>query len=354
MKILHTYCLNYNIGDYYLGIGVKNLLRQYLDVELISETNIQGTVFDEYYINEVVNKKYDLLVVGGGGLIHGAHWPNGWFWLIREELIKQINIPFIVYGVGYNYFKDEGGVPDVGRSHLRATNEYAAYFSLRNDGSCRRFEEQVGIAVPEIPDPGFHINLNKSYSCSETESFVLVQLAADKPEYRFGDAEKQRKFVAEMRTVVKSLAKDYKVIFSPHVYEDLLLSQEVARDIDNTKIWDFSKYAFDNCAESLGYYQDAEFVLAMRGHGQIIPIAFNTPVISLENHPKHSGLMNKLGLGEYNISVNQCDFSLLLSELIKSLVSSKISYSEKLVEINKVLATQSEVAFRDIRASLVC
>jgi len=352
VKILHTYCLNYNIGDYYLGIGVKNLLRQYLDVDLIAETNIQGTVFNEYYINEVVNKNYNLIVIGGGGIIHGAHWPNGWFWLIKEKLIEQIKIPFIVYGVGYNYFKNEGGIPDVGRTHLQRTIKNSSYFSLRNDGSIERFYEDIGITVHEVPDPGFHINLNQKYECVEKEPFVLIQLANDKPEFRFGDEDNQQRFIREMRVVTGSLAKKYKVIFCPHVYEDISLSEKIAKGICNAAVWDFSEYAFDNCAESLGFYQNAELVLAMRGHGQIIPIAFNTPVISLENHPKHSGLMNKLGLEEYNISINQSGYSKLLLDLIERIVSNKAVYHEKLTEINKKLTVESRKAFDDIRMSL--
>ena len=46
MRVLHSYCLNYNIGDYALGIGVKNVLRRFLDVDLIGNTNLQGRVFD--------------------------------------------------------------------------------------------------------------------------------------------------------------------------------------------------------------------------------------------------------------------------------------------------------------------
>lgn len=352
MKVLHTYCLNYNIGDYYLGIGVKNLLRQYLNIDSIAETNIQGTVFNEYFINEVVNKKYDLLVVGGGGIIHGAHWPNGWFWLIEEKLIAQIKIPFIVYGVGYNYFKDEGGIPEIGRSHLRKTIEKAAYFSIRNDESVDRFEEQMEVIVPEVPDPGFHINLNKKYTCKEKVPFVLVQLANDKPEHRFGGKDKQSIFINEMKIVVKSIARNYKVIICPHVYDDIKISQEIIKEISNTEVWDFSKYAFDNCPESLGYYQDAEFVLAMRGHGQIIPIAFGTPVIALVNHPKHSGLMKKLGLNEFSIQVNSDNFSFSLLKLIGSLVLNKSNYLEKLVEINKVLSAQSKKAFDDIKKAI--
>lgn len=352
MKILHTYCLNYNIGDYALGIGVKNLLRQYLDVDLIAETNLQGTVFNEYFIENVVNKKYDLLVIGGGGIIHGAHWPNGWFWLIKEELIEKIKIPFIIYGVGYNYFKDEGGITEVGKSHLRKTINHAAYFSIRNDESIERFQEQMGISVPEIPDPGFHINLNKSYTCAEQNPFVLVQLANDKPEHRFGNSQKKLQFIHEMREVVDFLAQKYKVIFTPHVHEDISISNEISEGIHNTEVWDFSKYAFDKCADSLGYYQNAEFVLAMRGHGQIVPIAFNTPVISLENHPKHSGLMRKLGLEDYNVSISSPDFPHHLKEKIELLENNKQNYIEKLKVINEKLSFESKQAFEEIKKKI--
>lgn len=352
MRILHTYCLNYNIGDYALGIGVKNLLREYLDVDLIAETNLQGTVFDEYYIEEVVNKKFDLLVIGGGGIIHGSHWPNGWFWLIKEELIEKIKIPFIVYAPGYNYFKDEGGIPEVGRKHLKKTIQQAAYFSIRNDGSLERFKEQIGIEIPEIPDPGFHINLNKSYQCHEDQPFILIQLANDKSEHRFGKQENKDAFIHAMRSAVHELSQKFKVIFSPHVYDDISISNEIASGIKNTVVWKFSKYAFDNCAECLGYYQNAQFVLSMRGHGQIVPIAFNTPVISLENHPKHAGLMKKLGLDDYNVSLNTSNFAHELMSKIKHLEQSKDVYVEKLKLINNVLSTESKKAFEEIKKSI--
>ncbi|HNT27662.1 MAG TPA: polysaccharide pyruvyl transferase family protein [bacterium] len=353
MRILHTYCLNYNLGDYALGIGVKNLLRQHLDVDLIGETNLQGTLFNSYYIEEVVNKRYDLLVIGGGGVIHGAHWPNGWFWLIKEENIRKIKIPFIVYGVGYNYFKDEGGIPEIGRSHLKETIKRAAYFSLRNDGSVDRFKEQMGIEVPEVPDPGFHMNLNKTYSCPEKASYVIVQLANDKPAHRFGSDENKARFIADMRAVVSRIAKDHKVIFAPHVLDDVSLSQEIAGGIENAFVWDFSKYAFDNVAESIAYYQDAHYVLAMRGHGQILPMAFNVPVISIENHPKHSGLMRRLGLENYNVSLREDGFRDKLTETIRHLETNKDSYVKKLLSKNAEMLKDSQDAFEVIRTRIL-
>lgn len=65
--------------------------------------------------------------------------------------------------------------------------------------------------------------------------------------------------------------------------------QKIAEGVSNCEIWDFGYFAFDHSSEAIGYYEYAEFVLSMRGHGQILPICFNTPVISLQNHPKHMG-----------------------------------------------------------------
>ena len=351
MRILHTYCLNYNIGDYALGIGVKNLLREYLDVDLIGETNLQGTVFNEYYI-DVINRNYDLLLIGGGGIIHGAHWPNGWFWLIDRENISKIKIPFVVYGVGYNYFQGETGIPPHGVEHLKTTLAHAAYFSIRNDGSYERLKAQTGIDVPEIPDPGFFVHLNTTYERVEEHPYVILQLANDKPEYRFGKDGERVKFVDNMRTVVQDIARRYKVILAPHVLQDVSLSEQVAEHIDNVVVWDFGKYAFDHSDKAVAYYKYAEYVLAMRGHGQIVPISFNVPVISLENHPKHRGLMEKLGLGEYNVNVNDDDFIDKTRRLISNIEHSNGTLREHYTGINRKLAVDTATAFDTIRKKI--
>jgi polysaccharide pyruvyl transferase WcaK-like protein len=357
LKVLHAYCLNHNLGDYYLGMGVKNILRNYLDVELIAETNLQGTVFDDYYIENVVNKKYDLLVIGGGGVIHGPHWPNGWFWIIREELIRRISIPILVYGVGYNYFAGEGGIPSVGKSHLIETVKRSLFFSVRNDGSLGRLKEQIDIEVPEVPDPGFHINLNRDFVFRDESPFVLVQVADDYSDLRFSNAElssqeNREHFVIAMREAVVRLSKRYTVVLSPHVQHDIRLSEQISQGISNTRVWDFQRYAFDRASESVGYYENAEFVIAMRGHGQIVPMAFSTPVISVENHPKHGGLMRKLGLEDYNIRVGSEDFTESLLHKIHLVESNSESYSSLLGKINESLASETDRAFSEIRSRL--
>jgi polysaccharide pyruvyl transferase WcaK-like protein len=350
MRILHTYCLNYNIGDYALGIGVRNLLRNFLVVDLIGITNIQGRYFDKYYINEVVNKRYDLLIIGGGGIIHGAHWPNGWFWLIEKDLIKSIRIPFIVYGVGNNYFENEIPIPEKAIIHLKETFHRASFFSVRNDGSYERLLEKTGIKAYEVPDPGFHVNLNTKYERRIKDPYILIQLANDKPEYRFGSLSNRQQFIESMKHIIRYLAKTHRVILAPHVFDDVAISQEVSDGIPNCEIWDFGYLAFDHSEIAIGYYQYAEFVLAMRGHGQILPISFNTPVISLQNHPKHMGLMKKLNLLQYNVNILDIDFEDKLRQTIENLRFNKQELLNHFRSINSNFLNESTMAFEVIKS----
>jgi len=346
---MHTYCLNYNFGDYALGFGVKNMLRTVFNVSYIAETNLQGQIFDDYFIN-IINEKYDLLVIGGGGIIHGAHWPQGWFWLIKQENIKKIKIPFIVYGAGYNYFKDEEGIPQKGIIHLKETSERAALFSVRNDGSHARLLEQTGIDAEIIADPGFWFGVNYTgRNIIKSDKYIVIQLADDKPLHRFGSFENRRQFIESLNSVLKELSKNHTIVFVPHVYDDIGLSKEVAQGIENMEMVDFSQYAFDHTYDAIGVYKNADFVLAMRGHGQIVPLGFCVPVISLENHDKHKGLMEEFELGKYNVNILDENFKYKIQSLIVDLISHKTDLSSFIYNKNIKLFEDSKNILLNIK-----
>ncbi|KKP66668.1 MAG: hypothetical protein UR68_C0021G0003 [Candidatus Roizmanbacteria bacterium GW2011_GWA2_35_19] len=338
MKVLHTYCLNYNVGDYALGIGVKNIFRHLYNISFFAEVNLQGHIFDDYFIN-LINKKYDLLIIGGGGIIHGSHWPHGWFWLINKENIKKIKIPFIVYSAGYNYFKNEKGIPKRGIVHLKETQKQADFFSVRNDGSYERLLSQTGIKANVIADPAFWITLGRKFSSDLNKKYVIVQLADDKSISRFKSTKKRDDFIEVMINILMKLSLSYLIVFVPHVYEDLEISKKISSAIKNSIVLNFGEYAFDRSDEYIGIYKNSEFVLAMRGHGQIIPLSFGIPVISLENHYKHFGLMKEYGLEKYNVNILDKFFKVKLEDrislLIKELNNLKVFINKKNVELFK-------------------
>jgi len=90
----------------------------------------------------------------------------------------------------------------------------------------------------------------------------------------------------------------------------------VKHNTESAYVWDFGSFAFDRSINILDYYKNAEFVLAMRGHGQIVPIGLNVPVISLENHDKNIGLMRKLNLEYYNVNILEKELSVKIIEKV--------------------------------------
>jgi len=346
MRILHVFCQNHNIGDYLLAYGVRKLLRTYLDVELIASANLQGQVFDEYYIDEVVNKKYDLLVIGGGGILHGAHWPNGWFWLIEKSLISRIKIPFIIFGVGYNYFPGEDGIPERGIVHLRETFEKALHFTVRNDGSKKCLTRDTGIIAQEIPDPGFFMG-----SPSESKGYVVIQPAMDKSKMRFSNRP-QEDVLCDIRNVAINLSEHRKVILASHVYDDIEACRYIFDESKNMEIVDFGKYAFDKSHEYIDLYKHAEFVLSMRGHGLIVPMGMNVPVISLGTHRKNIDLMHNLELSDFIADVNKTTFSADICSVIQNIETNRTKIKEKYNTFNLGFDESIRKDFDEIKMKL--
>jgi polysaccharide pyruvyl transferase WcaK-like protein len=135
------------------------------------------------------------------------------------------------------------------------------------------------------------------------------------------------------------------VVLAPHVFEDVYLSEQIARNMKNVYVYKFSEFAFDRSDKAIGYYKYAEFVISMRGHGQIIPISFNKPVIALENHPKHKGLMENLNLLEYCISVKERQFLKKVLSAIERIENEKDKITANLMEINRRLEGETESTF---------
>jgi len=206
---------------------------------------------------------------------------------------------------------------------LRETARLALLFSVRNDGSYERLKNQTQIDAKVIADPGFWVGRKENFfrPSGISEDYIIIQLANDKPLYRFGSKENYQLFLERMRSFVKDMSFKYHIVLAPHVFDDIALSLDVMQGIDNISVWPFSEFAFDKVEKIFGYYQHAKCVLAMRGHGQILPLSFGVPTIALENHHKHRELMELIGLGRFNIDARDP----LLKEKAINLINSAIS-----------------------------
>lgn len=302
MNAWHVYARYYNFGDYALGIGVRNLFSKYFNPEMLFKLNdVHSLVFDENTV-EQLNSSADLLLVGGGGLIHGFAGDK-WMLRIPDELIPKIKIPFIVYGVGYNQFRGEGDIHPLIVENIRNIQENCLSFSVRNDGS-RDEMLKLGLDLPEVPDPGFFVDGDYPRPPIEGD-FVLLQLANDMKHARGFDDSVLLSHLDEICRYL--LRKGYKVVLCPHVRTDDILGRQLITRMGNPEgisSWDwFDIMRDENNYKGLAYYKHAKLVIGMRGHAQICAAGMLTPVITLVNHRKHLDLIKKQQLPEHYVEV---------------------------------------------------
>lgn len=299
LTVIHAWARYFNFGDNLLQYGLKNIFLKYFCKEIrYKDIDASSTIFDKAKLKEV--NKFDLFLAGGGGLI--GVYDEHWFLSIPNKDIKYLKKPLIVYGIGYNNHENI----KFNKKFIKNINEIkkkSISFSVRNDGSKERLEEQ-NLYFDEVPDPGFFTDGNHPRPNIDGD-YVMLQIAYDDPKERNVNNDS---FFINMVQLCKYLSeiKGYKVILSPHCFPDVEISEKIAKVVNNqnVKVWNYYEMIReDNIISGLGYYKWAKFVLAMRGHAQIGPIGMNVPVISIVNHPKHLGLLKKLKLEHFSVNV---------------------------------------------------
>jgi len=336
MNVWHVYARYYNFGDYALGVGVRNLFLKYFNSEMLFKLkDVHSLVFDENTI-EQLNSTSDMVLVGGGGLIHGFAGDK-WMLKIPDKLIPRIKTPIIVYGVGYNQFRGEGDIHPRIVNNIKRLKEYSLSFSVRNDGS-RDEMLKFGVDLPEVPDPGFFVDDDYARPPIEGD-YVAIQLANDMKHVRgFDDAS----LLAHLAEICRFfLGKGYKIVLCPHVRTDDNLGRQLITNMGNPDgliSWNWFDLIRDECTlKGLSYYKYAKMVIGMRGHAQICPAGMLTPVITLGNHRKHFDLIRKQHLPEYYVEVSDPHLSdkviFMVNDILEHYELIKANYGDSLTRM---------------------
>lgn len=330
LKIAHAYAQFYNFGDNALAYGVQNLFQKYFAYNSrFIIYDVHSTIFDKEILSKISNE-CDLLVVGGGGLIHTSE-SKYWLFNMDDKDIKFLKKPIIFFGLGYNNFSMPLHYEAI--KNIKKLAESYLVFSVRNDGSKERLSE-FGLNFMEIPDPGFFVDGNHPRPQINGE-YIIIQIAYDSNSDRNVD---NNYFYKNMIDICKKIISlNFTIVLTPHCHPDIDISQKIYKDINNERciMWDWFKIIrHDHTIEGLGYYKHAYCVIAMRGHAQICPIGMITPVISICNHPKHYGILNKIGINDNIFSVTDKNLS---ENIINSILHLKNDKSTILYKYESII-----------------
>ena len=341
INIWHIYARYFNFGDHALGVGLRNILLKYFKKNLLFKSiDIHTLDIDEVFISQM-NEDADLMLVGGGGLIHGFAGDK-WMLHLPDELIQTIKVPIVCYGLGYNQFREESDLSPEILNNLKLLKEKAFAFSVRNDRSQRELK-RLGINFEEVPDSGFFVDQNIPPSPVEGK-YVTIQLAYDMKENRGIKDEKMIQNFAEITRYL--LGKGYKVVFCPHVRKDCEISEAIVKEINQPGqvfMWNWYEMVREaNTLNGLAYYKHASFVIGMRGHSQICPIGLGTPVISIVSHRKNIDLLRELGLEKYSIELLDAELVNKIKELIQDVEKNNDMIRQRYEKINQGLEEKAK------------
>ncbi|MFG2603676.1 glycosyltransferase [Streptomyces sp. NPDC048514] len=259
------------------------------------------------------------LVIGGGGLFIPDTMPNGnsaWQWNVPDEHLNAIDVPIMVFAVGFNAFDGQSYRARRFNESLRLLVERSAFFGLRNHGSIARVRSLI---PPELHDkvvfqpcpttvmrqllPGWSDPLHR-------EDTVLLNAAYDRAGLRFGHD--YGHFLAELAKAVRAIGTHTEVRCAAHSLDDERIAFDLRREhgisLPVIPMYDFGN---DTIRET---YARTRLVIGMRGHAGMIPFGVGTPVVSLISHPKMAYFLRDIERPEWGVSVHERHLGAVLTE----------------------------------------
>lgn len=350
-KLIHLAAPLRNVGDNALILGVKEQFKK-VNLEL---KPLRSTVINRNFIN-LINEKYDGLIIGGGGLLHApksiidrTHDTSGTLIMVDTNNLKYLKKPLIIFGVGYNVFRGELALPQIAKKSIEDLAKKAIHFSVRNDGSYERLTNYLGKELKEIlitPDPGLFMKYKDSEITKRLSGkTVAIQLAADRMNHRFNGKHEVTRFISEIKKFILS-NPDINFWFTSHCPID--------EKFVNTHFKEFNRLpimlGLNDAEKMMGFYKKMDVVIGQRGHGNICPFGIGVPIISLVSHDKNLGFMVDTGFEDLAIPASDPNLSEKLNNLLY--VANSYYYTEKQKVKNQEMKEISENHVKNILAKI--
>ncbi len=293
-----------NAGDIVLSSCVRNTLRKCkpkmsFDIRSLKD-EINSSMID------AINCSKGLLI-GGGGLFLPDTNPNavsGWQWAVSKEQLEQIQVPVMLFAIGYNYFP--GQKPsDFFVENLNHIVRKSEFIGIRNFGSIEAVKSLLDEDLKDKqirfqPCPTTIIRKQLPQLPAKVKSRnVAVNIAFDRYEKRFG-AQIYNK-LHEVALALKELERmSYKIYNVAHLTKDEWA--EAAFDRVGLK-YETIRLQHKFPDEIYRFYNEMEVVIGMRGHAQMIPFGVNAKIITLGTHSKMKWFLQDVDLMEAYIDM---------------------------------------------------
>ena len=333
MKICHIGSYNINLGDNIALLNVRLAFEKYIDNIEWVKISIQKFWMrhnNPKKVIEILNKDYDCILVGGGGLIeyNGHEQQKGTNYKLpfNKEILSSLNCPVFFVALGINIFRGGSEPSQEAKLAIKETIDFSALFSLRNDGSADILKN-IGLESPKvevIPDPGLIFDYKKDKKSK-------IEVSCIQPAFNLSEELNQNRYKSrENIEKLRVFADDNKLKAMPHSIKDFRVFKSFLISPN-----DFEEAVhFKHTDQLVKTYLNIDSVVAMRGHGQLISIGLNIPGLYLSTQDKVRDFSLLNGFEDFNVDIEEEEWYDLLRYKHNKLISDN-NFLEKWYQIKQ-------------------
>jgi len=345
-KIAHISAFNFgNAGDIVLPIVLQDLFNQNLSVKKWKNIHVSRTITNSLLKRINFSK---MLIIGGGGLFlrdTNINQYSGWQWSCSIEKLNKINVPIIMFAVGYNRFRGQEEFDPIFSTHLNEFVKKAAFVGIRNIGSINKLKdylESEDLKKKLTFQPCMTTLISKLYGRNfdfkTKEDFIAINCAFDREELRMKDEQ----ILHSIMRVIKELSKKTKIKYYSHMQTDKKILPYL-----NANNISYELIEFKSAHKMIEEYAKSRLVIGMRGHAQMIPFGCNTPILSIISHDKLAWFLADINHPEWGIEIHDKDFE---SKLLNKSLSMYTNYKELIKEIKEEQDNLWSITIENMRA----
>lgn len=292
-----------NYGDRAIERGVMKALSGHA----VTPIDCQSVTFHDADRAKYMNRTFDAVVVGGGGLL----WDkpelksrSGWQWQVTMEFLEALRIPIIVWGIGWTRFSHDedttGYAPEFAET-LGWLTEHADAFTVRNHETAIVLD-RLGISVPGrvgiVDDVAFGAPWGRPGM--PIGQVLALCWASDKKPWRWPSAQAEEEALQNVADTARTLGMTVRVVehiagMDGGVRQTLRAMGARIESVEESHSWLYP--AMINHVKDWARiaYSTASVVLSMRKHGMLIPAAMGVPVVAMGNLSEVQWLADGIG-----------------------------------------------------------
>ena len=258
------------------------------------ESNLYKTFYTTYKTNQKYVADFDLLIIGGGGILMDFYRREAHLYSTYALIAKKCKIPYIIYGCG-------AGPLDTltGKLMIRLMCSYAENISVR-DVKSKQLLERIGVSkeIAIIGDPAFTLYQPKESYAEVPKKVGLSAVPIYNANYwPSGDVEIYDRYITGMAMNLDLLVEQKDIdltFFATKFPQDVTVTKDIQKKMKHAKRTTILEQNLKP-VELIDVVSKQDIVIGTRLHSLILSTNSATPIIAISYHHKVKDFMEMNG-----------------------------------------------------------